>query len=137
LVVRTKCLALALAPAICAGCSDQKERVSSAVPEQARSALGPEARGAIAIEDATDVCRTISDHAIALHCGTPDRCTVECRQMLAGPGCQGQLTAFLQCAVREPIDHWHCDDALQTPALRDGYCDAQQGELIRCMSSDS
>jgi hypothetical protein len=57
--------------------------------------------------------------------------------MLALPGCEDPLRAFLACAAKEPLSHWQCDAELRTPALGDGYCDAQQELLLRCMSSAS
>ena len=57
--------------------------------------------------------------------------------MMALPACQAELSAFLGCATREPFEHWECDVEGSTPALKDGYCDGEQGRLVACMEQAS
>lgn len=52
--------------------------------------------------------------------------------MLGAP-CQDRVQAFLDCAEKEPIAHWECVSGL--PAIRDGYCDAEQAHILECIQS--
>ncbi len=131
---RATCSALTLALALSPACS-RDERAPETAPVQ-----GAEAHKVAPASPRTaapDACGAICEHAVTLKCGTAERCVDECRQMLAAPGCEAPLAAFLRCAAEQPSMHWQCDAALQAPSLRDGFCDAQQGELAQCMTSKS
>ena len=49
------------------------------------------------------------------------------------PGCDAELLRFMACAAREPASHWECDDGI--PALKDGFCDAEQASVVKCVGS--
>jgi hypothetical protein len=57
--------------------------------------------------------------------------------MLATPVCQQWMAAFLECIAKEPDEHWECDTETKVPMIKDGYCDPQQRDLVKCMESAS
>jgi len=43
------------------------------------------------------------------------------------------VQAFLRCGEKEPLAHSECDDGL--PAIRDGYCDAEEAGIFKCVQA--
>jgi hypothetical protein len=41
----------------------------------------------------------------------------------------------MDCLAREPRPHWECDDD-GMPAIKDGYCTAQQAALAGCLQRE-
>lgn len=85
-----------------------------------------------------DVCATaICPHATRLQCGSIEHCVQGCREMLAVPVCQQATASFLDCIAKERDEHWECDTETRVPMIKDGYCDPQQRDLVKCMESAS
>lgn len=81
---------------------------------------------------ATAPCRTMCSHARELGCTGLSHCSESCAELLAAPECKAQLDVALGCMVREPREHWTCnEDGLAS--IRDGYCNAEQGAYIECL----
>jgi hypothetical protein len=78
-------------------------------------------------------CGEFCSHTASLHCGTRETCEAACGSMLGARACQDRVQAFLVCVEKEPIAHWECVNGL--PAIRDGYCDAEQAQILECIKS--
>ena len=81
------------------------------------------------------LCLEVCGKASGLHCGAAEECSSGCKEMLSVPNCQTIMVAFLECLSKEPLDHWECDTEAHMPALREGYCEAQQREVARCVGN--
>lgn len=79
------------------------------------------------------LCARICGHAPTLHCGAIADCVKGCGEMVASPACPQEMNTFLRCIAAEPIEHWQCDHEASAPAIRDGYCDAEQRAFFRCL----
>jgi hypothetical protein len=48
--------------------------------------------------------------------------------------CKKEISSFYDCLLRQPLQNWEC--ALDgVAAIRDGLCNAQQEESLRCMEA--
>ena len=45
--------------------------------------------------------------------------------------CGAEMAKVLHCFAHEPLRHWECND-MGEPAMKDGYCDAEQGRFVAC-----
>lgn len=46
--------------------------------------------------------------------------------------CTDRVGQLYKCLAREPVAHWECaTDGVA--AIRDGFCDREQGDAIDCM----
>ncbi|HET8938808.1 MAG TPA: hypothetical protein VFN67_35425 [Polyangiales bacterium] len=95
--------------------------------EPARPSAAPAASSAL--------CLAVCSKASGLHCSGAEECSSGCQEMLSIPNCQTVMVAFLECLSKEPLDHWECDNESHMPAIRDGYCEAQQHDVARCVKS--
>ncbi len=77
-------------------------------------------------------CRAVCEQGKALHCPQSGSCLEKCRAMLAVPVCRGELEHALACFARQPAEHWQCDEDGDA-AIREGYCDAEQGAFAACL----
>ena len=96
-------------------------------PAPPRASVGPSAPDPCAL-----LCRQTAD----LKCKQAGHCADSCREMLAIADCRPQMQAVLRCLAREPVAHWECNEAGE-PAIKDGYCDAEQGGFVRCAERPS
>lgn len=78
-------------------------------------------------------CRKFCAHTESLHCGPPEKCEQGCQQMLDANVCRVHLLKFFSCAEKEPVNHWQCAEG--TPAIKDGWCDAQQAAFAACIQT--
>jgi hypothetical protein len=85
---------------------------------------------------APDACALLCRRAGDLRCKQSGHCADSCREMLAIADCRPQMLEVLGCLAREPIAHWECNEAGE-PAIKDGYCDAEQGGFVRCAQRPS
>jgi len=46
--------------------------------------------------------------------------------------CSQQISALFPCLLKEPSQHWECDES-GLAAIRDGYCDKEQAVAVACM----
>lgn len=80
-----------------------------------------------------DPCTKICSHTATLECGPLDHCLRGCAEMRASEICGDELAGFLRCSATHPAEHWECDPMTGAAAIKDGYCDAEQGAVVACM----
>jgi len=80
---------------------------------------------------APDLCPGMCERARALKCKHDEGCVAACRQMSTASGCATEMAAVLSCLAREPLEHWECNSDGE-PAIKDGYCDAEQSKFVAC-----
>jgi hypothetical protein len=102
---------------------------STALTGSALPMLGPAASAPVGKGSR---CGKFCSHTAPLHCGPRETCEGACGSMLGTP-CQDRVQAFLDCVEKEPVAHWECVNGL--PAIRDGYCDAEQARILECIQS--
>ena len=78
-----------------------------------------------------DPCPSLCARTSALHCTHADGCLSNCRQMAQIGACGAEMAKVLRCFEREPLRHWECNE-LGEPAIKDGFCDAEQGKFVAC-----
>jgi hypothetical protein len=83
------------------------------------------------------LCLAVCGKAAGLNCSSPEDCSSGCQEMLSVPNCKTVMVAFLECLSKEPLEHWECDGEAHIPAIRDGYCEAQQHDVASCVGSAS
>jgi hypothetical protein len=54
--------------------------------------------------------------------------------MQSASTCQRELAATFGCFAKEPVAHWECDEEGNV-AIREGYCDAEQGAFAACLGA--
>jgi hypothetical protein len=101
------------------------------------SAAVPSGAAEPAAKATNAMCLAVCRKAEGLHCGAPEDCSTNCQEMLSLPGCQTAMVSFLECLSQEPLAHWECDSEAHIPAIRDGYCEAQQSGVARCLGKAS
>src|SRR5262249_26771516 len=79
-----------------------------------------------------DPCAGICDRVRPLGCKHNEGCVAQCREMRQVPTCASEMTAVLGCFGREPVAHWECSED-GTPAIKDGFCDAEQSKFVACV----
>jgi hypothetical protein len=78
-----------------------------------------------------DDCAALCARVGALGCKRDQGCVDNCRSMRATPGCGAELQSVMACFGREPLAHWECNEQGES-AIKDGYCDAEQGKFVAC-----
>jgi hypothetical protein len=78
-----------------------------------------------------DPCALICRRSMDLKCSHGAGCGESCRQMMAIGDCRAQMIDVLHCFAGEPAAHWECNEEGEA-AIKDGYCDAEQGRFVRC-----
>jgi hypothetical protein len=91
--------------------------------------VGPPASVAV-----PEACTRICQHTVTLKCGGADECQKGCAEMFTVPACSNQMSAFLHCLEKEPVEHWECDADTAAAAIRDGYCKREQAAFFRCLT---
>ena len=84
-----------------------------------------------------DPCPTICSRTTTLECGPLDNCLRECAEMRSAGACGNELEGFLRCTEAHPLEHWECDPETRAAAIKDGYCDAEQGAIVACLQRAS
>lgn len=57
-----------------------------------------------------------------------------CIAMASVTPCSEALQSLYRCLVDQPLTHWECaEDGVA--AIRDGFCDAEQGQAAACMEA--
>ena len=82
-------------------------------------------------ESGPDSCARICGRTRPLACKRATECVANCREMRQTDACVGEMTAVLTCFAREPVAHWECNEDGEA-AIKDGYCDEEQGKLVAC-----
>jgi hypothetical protein len=52
--------------------------------------------------------------------------------MAASPLCSPEIKGLFACLLRQPTTHWECDEN-GIGAIRDPYCNREQGRLAACL----
>ena len=79
-----------------------------------------------------DSCRDICDRSKQLKCTHADECLTNCAGMATLTPCSAEFSKLFPCWLKEPIAHWECGED-GVGAIRDGYCDKEQAEVVACM----
>lgn len=108
----------------------QADAPGSAKPQQSTSADTPENSKTPQPADA-DRCTAMCAPTVALKCGDLAACMTGCAQMSAAGLCPTELSHFVDCATRQPIESWECGGAA-VAVMRPGHCDAEQAAFARC-----
>lgn len=135
------CGTLTLAAALLASCTDKDPPAASAAATTsaalsaadaappAQRPSGPTAGPAI---EAT--CRDICDHSQKLNCKNAAECTPNCIGMATTTPCSKEVGVLYACLVKQPAPNWECT-ADGVASIRDGFCDKEQMQTVRCMES--
>jgi hypothetical protein len=100
---------------------------SAAPAEQQAAPVAPQPSPAPSAGPCTALCA----HTASLSCGSLAQCRAGCAEMFGQKGCDAALAGFARCLTAEPLAHWECTEG--APAIKDGYCDAEQRELSTCL----
>jgi hypothetical protein len=80
-------------------------------------------------------CGPVCGATRKLGCKRADECESTCREMASVPTCQPELAAFFRCLSAQPVQNWEClEDG--TGAIREGFCDAEQGRFAACLEKN-
>ena len=83
-----------------------------------------------------DPCLSLCErNAKELGCHHPEDCKSSCKKLHESPVCGTPLKEFESCFLKEPREHWECDDFDGVPALKDGVCGAERGRVLACLQS--
>lgn len=94
-----------------------------AAPQSERVTVSAEAKAS---------CSAVCERSKQLKCKNTDECLPNCLAMVSLTPCTKEISAMLDCTLREPIARWECaEDGVG--AIRDGYCDEEQGKAVTCM----
>jgi hypothetical protein len=99
-------------------------------PPAPSSAAQPESSSALPQEDP---CATICRQTAPLGCSNAKTCLESCRETRDVRACRREMAEVLRCLTRQPLAHWECDPEGEA-AIKDGYCDQQQGTFAGCLS---
>lgn len=111
--------------------SSAPRMAGSAAP--ASSLLAAPAPPVEATNEGTSQCVDFCTHTAPLHCGPREACQLACASLFQVEACRVSAQAFLRCGEEEPVAHWECVEGL--PAIRDGYCDAEQAGVFKCVQA--
>ena len=79
-------------------------------------------------------CRQICDRSRRLQCAKTDKCMPNCLAMAKATPCSSEMHTLYECLKEQPIQNWECaPDGVA--AIRDGFCDAEQGRTVACMQA--
>src|SRR5260221_656917 len=78
-------------------------------------------------------CGSLCAHTDSIACAPVSLCEHGCLKMLTAGVCSSQVRRFFDCAEREPVKSWECNNG--TPALKNGVCDREQAEFFACFKS--
>lgn len=79
-------------------------------------------------------CREICDRSRELKCEHAAKCMPNCMAGASMTPCNEPMATFYRCLVQQPVQNWQCGrDGVA--AIRDGFCDREQGEAVACMQS--
>lgn len=124
--------ALVLAMVIFVGCQSRKTVPNESSKLDASVAIRPTLSGS----PANGICDRICTASRPLRCRNSNECKSSCTSLLASPVCGNEIARFLSCLVAQPVDRWECDSE-GFAAIRDPFCDVQQGETARCFKGHS
>src|SRR5262249_19326583 len=124
-------LALVLLAGV-AACKTASDSTKEATAATASSSIATKA--APAASNGADACEPICRHPRALRCPNPSQCLTACREMQASSVCRAQIHSFLDCLLKQPTEHWECDED-GIGSIQDGYCDAEQAAVATCVQA--
>jgi hypothetical protein len=101
----------------------------------ASSPRAPPSGARIEVTDSLErFCRAICDRSRRLACDNVAACMPNCLAMGSVTPCTDSVTAFYKCLVAQPVQNWECaPDGVA--AVKDGFCDGEQREVVACMDS--
>jgi|KBSMisStandDraft_5_1062788.scaffolds.fasta_scaffold788309_1 hypothetical protein len=132
-----------LASALAVGCKTKTAAPSAAAAATAQSTAAPSPpAGLPAAKPASapaapaaggdDPCPAICERTKPLKCKRTAACRDTCRDMRRVEQCGTEMAAVLSCFARQPQSAWECSDEGDA-ALKDGFCDEQQGRFASCL----
>jgi hypothetical protein len=77
-------------------------------------------------------CDAICEHSRELGCKNAGDCMRNCMAMGALTPCTEPVAALYRCLVAQPTKNWECDED-GVAAIRQGFCDKEQGKTVACM----
>jgi hypothetical protein len=80
------------------------------------------------------LCEELCTRTAPLKCGAVDDCKAGCQEMAQSDLCGKELRAMLECIAGQPIKSFECDANTGAPAIRDGFCGAEQSAAADCIS---
>lgn len=86
---------------------------------------------------AGDLCPTICTRTTTLACGPLDNCLRACAELRSADKCGEELESFLRCSATHPVEHWECDPDTGAAAIKNGFCDTEQGAVVACLQTAS
>jgi hypothetical protein len=120
------------------------DEVASASPSAGPLLRGSDAATSVAANNVRSVqvpafveksCNDICERSRQLACSHADECVPNCQAMGIISGCADQVAAMYRCLVQHRVSHWECaDDGVA--AIREGYCDKEQEQAIKCIESN-
>jgi hypothetical protein len=133
MVMRTGAAAVVaffVAGGLAAGCK-QKQPSAPAAPTAVAPQTAPPA--AAPAGEGDDLCPTICERTRPLGCKRAAVCRDTCREMRRLDACGAEMTAVLSCFARQPLSSWECSEDGDA-AVKDGFCDEQQGRFTACVA---
>jgi hypothetical protein len=110
----------------------RSERIATAA---SIASAAPPARPAsdrrVATPAVQEACRTICERSRQLTCKNAQECLPNCLGMASLTPCSEPISEFYRCLVREPLEHWECDED-GIGSIREGYCDSEQARAVSC-----
>lgn len=79
-------------------------------------------------------CSVLCEKTAPLKCGAEAQCAEGCFESFNLPVCMQEMEQFLTCSTNAPLSDFVCNPDTGAAALKDGVCDAEQANIIRCMS---
>ncbi len=118
-------------PALCAtivalGCKKPPSAASSGIADAASSV------DRFPADAPDDGCTaTCMLRAKELRCQHPEGCPDACSKLHASTFCVRQVRAFLACFLKEPVNHWECNES-GLPVIGHA-CEGEQGDVSDCL----
>ena len=79
-------------------------------------------------------CDKICALSEPLGCPHAEECRSRCQSMTTSPFCSAEVAVLFKCLVQQPTKNWECDED-GIGAIRDPYCDKEQGKLATCIET--
>lgn len=122
-----------LAPSILALCLAACGTESSPLPQENKESKGGTELAVKARKhaDANELCSAMCEKTAGLPCSLArEECLSQCNDMASGDECHQQVQAFLECALAQPLERFHCDEG--PPSIQEGSCDSEQALIAAC-----
>lgn len=99
-------------------------------PAASVAAVGSSGNAPAALAD----CEVLCQRTVELNCkSTKEQCKSRCSEMAQLPVCPTEMSQVFQCLKTQATAHFECDDE-GMPAIRSGFCEAEQAAFAKCVS---